>query len=654
MISAVSGTAGVGKTSLAVHWAHRVADRFPDGQLYVNLRAFEPADSPMDPSEVMRGFLEALGAEPKDNPMDLDARAARYRSFLSGKRMLIVLDNARDTDQVRPLLPGAAGCLVVVTSRSTLSGLVTREGARPLELGLFTGTEAKQLLERRLGQERVASEPEAVDGIIAACANLPLALAVVAARAEPHPEFSLTSLATDLQDTLARLDFLSVEDPDTDLRAVFSWSYEQLSDDAKRLFRLCGLHPGPDASATAIASLAAISVRKSRTLLNELTRAHLVAERVRGRYGFHDLLRTYARELVRANESIADRQGTIRRMVDYYLHASLAADRQLRPGRDPIVLVAPQHGVVTVSIAGDAEALDWFVAEHQALLGVRDEAVSAGLGAQVWQLAWTLDTYLDRQGHWDEYATSWQLALEATRRLGDRPAEARARRILAHAHLALGRLDEAYAHLQQALDILDEQGDLISQAHTYGELTRAFERQNEHRKALESIQLAFELFRVAGHRQGQAKALNDIGWIRAQIGEYELALESCEDALSLNQELGNREGEANAWDSLGYVRQHLGHSEQAIDCYRRALSLFLQLGDRHNQAETLTRLGDAHLAAGSVLAALGSWRNALEILDDLEHADQAMVRAKLAAASATAAGLEEGSISSRPAEADSP
>ncbi|HEX4704675.1 MAG TPA: NB-ARC domain-containing protein, partial [Pseudonocardiaceae bacterium] len=279
VITAVSGTAGVGKTTLAVHWAHRVAGRFPDGQLYVNLRGFDPGGRAVGPVEAVRRFLDALEVPPTRIPADPDAQTALYRSLLADKRMLIVLDNARDAAQVRPLLPAAPDCLVLITSRNRLSSLVATEGARPIMLDLFTAEEARDALADRLGADRVAAEPKAVDEIVERCARLPLALAVVTARAAMYPELPLATVARELADAPGRLDVFEDDDPHTNVRAVFSWSYQALTPSAARLFRLLSRHPGPDVTIPAAASLAAVPLPDARALLTELTSANLTAER---------------------------------------------------------------------------------------------------------------------------------------------------------------------------------------------------------------------------------------------------------------------------------------------------------------------------------------------------------------------------------------
>jgi DNA-binding SARP family transcriptional activator len=424
VIVAITGTGGVGKTALAVHWAHRLRDRFPDGQLYVNLRGFTPRGSPMEPAEAVRGFLAALQVPAEQLPGSLDAQVGRYRSLLAGRRVVVLLDNARDTTQVRPLLPGTAGCLVIVTSRNQLAGLVVAEGAELLTLGRLPGVEAWQLLAGRVGDHRLASEPGPVQEIIARCAGLPLALAIVGARAAAHPGFALAELADELAGVDDGLDAFDGADPVTGLRAVFSWSYRTLAPPAARLFRVLGLHPGPDLSGPAVASLAGIPAARAGRLLADLTRAHLLSEHRPGRYTLHDLLRTYASELVRALDPPERRSAARHRLLDHYLHTAHAAARLLIPGRGPLQLEPAGAGVTPENLTSERQAWAWFAREHQALLAAIDHAADHGFDTHAWQLAWAVEDFLDRQGHWRDLAAAERLVLGAVTQLGDRGAQA--------------------------------------------------------------------------------------------------------------------------------------------------------------------------------------------------------------------------------------
>jgi DNA-binding SARP family transcriptional activator len=630
VISAIAGTAGTGKTTLAVYWAHRIADRFPDGQLYVNLRGFDPGGQPMAPAEAVRGFLDALAVRPEHLPVDLDAQAALYRSRLAGKKMLIVLDNARDTAQVRPLLPGTPGCLVLVTSRNQLTGLIACAGAQLLTLDLFTHVEAEALLSRRFGPARIAAEPQATREIITLCARLPLALTLVAARAAAQPTFPLATLAGELRDAHARLDALAGQDgPAADVRSVFSWSYRQLSDPAARLFRLLGRHPGPHVTAAAAASLAGLPLSQVRPLLAELTGAHLLAEPTPGRYAYHDLLRAYATEQAHAVDTEADRHTAIHRLLDHYLHTGHAATRLLCWINVPIDLPRQQPGVTLVDLSDAGEALAWFDAEHPVLLAAIDQAAFAGLDTHAWLLAWSIETFLDWRVHWHDWVAVGRTALAAGRRLADPLPQAVAHRSLAGAYTQLGAHDKAADHTRQALDLFEELDDRVGQAHTHLNFTQALEQQGCIAEALHHAGQALQLFRSVGQREGQARALNAVGWFHALLGDHREALTHCEQALTLLRELGERIGEAATWDSLGLAHSHLGHHVEALDCYRQAVELFQELGAHYYEASSLTDLGDAQHTAGHTEAARDAWQQALTILDQLSHPDAEAVRAKL-------------------------
>jgi tetratricopeptide (TPR) repeat protein len=638
VISAVSGTAGVGKTALAVYWAHQVAHRFPDGQLYVNLRGFDPSGQVMDPAEAVRRFLDALQVPPERIPVDLDAQAALYRSQLAGKRMLVVLDNARDADQVRSLLPGAPTALVLVTSRNHLSSLVAVDGARPLMLDLLTEDEAWELLARRLGPDRLTAEQQAVQQIIACCARLPLALTIAAARAE-QSGFKLATLAGELAEAGRRLDALDAGDAVSRVRVVFSWSYNALSPAAARLFRLLGLHPGPDISAAAAASLTAHPPAETRRLLAELTRASLLTEHTPGRYTFHDLLRAYATDVTHTHDPADERHAAVGRLLDHYLHTAHTAARLVNPIGDPIplALTPPAPGVTPEHPADREQTLAWQTAEHPVLLGAVRQATENGFDTHTWQLAWSLTTFLHRQGHWNDLTTTWQTALHAARRLDDPAAQAHTHLNLAAAHTLLSDYPDAHTHLTNALDLYRRIGDHAGQAHTHNNLAILSERQGRPEQALDHAQQALTLHRAAGYRPGQAESLNNVGWYYTMLGDYQQALTSCQQALTLYQDLGDCQGQAATWDSLGYAHHHLGHHTQAADSYQHALHLLREIGAPYWEATSLTHLGDTHHAAGNRDAARTAWQHALDILTDLDHPDADTVRAKLHALDQTVA-----------------
>jgi len=629
IVSTVSGTAGIGKTALAVRWAHRVADRFPDGQLYVNLRGFHPTGRAVSPETAIRGFLEALGVPPQRIPTDFEAQVGLYRSLLAGRRVLVLLDNARDSGQVRPLLPGAPGCLALVTSRNHLSGLVATEGAHPITLDLLPAEQARRLLAERLGADRVAAEPEAVDEIIARCARLPLALAIVAAHAATRPDFPLRVLAAQLRDAQGGLDAFSGEDETTDIRAVFSWSYRALNADAARLFRLLGLHPGPDIGVHAAASLAGVSRQQVRPWLDELTRANLITEHAPDRFTFHDLLRTYAAELARTIDSDEDRRAALHRLFDHYLHTAAAATALIYSPRDLIDLPPAHPGSFVDAFSDRGHALTWLITEQSVLVAVVDHATAMGCETHAWQLAWTLFNFFDRRGHWHDQLGMQRSALQAARQLRDRTGEAYAHRGIGRAQLRLGRYQEAVTHLQHALELYQELGDIVGQTHIHLGLGGAYTRQGRHEEGMRYVRSALELATSIDYRYGQARALNNIGWVLANTGQHKQALNYCQQALALQQQIGDRLGQAATWDSLGYINSHLGRYEQAVACYTHALDLYRQAGDRYNEADTLVSLGDAHHAAGDPVAARETWQRALEILDQFGGSIAEDVRTRL-------------------------
>jgi DNA-binding SARP family transcriptional activator len=629
VISAVSGTAGVGKTALAVHWAHRVAGRFPDGQLYVNLRGFDPGGAALDPAEVIRRFLQALGVPADRLPPDLDTQIGLYRSELAGKRVLIVLDNARDAAQVRPLLPGAAGCLAVVTSRDRLTPLVAAEGAHPLTVDLLTTAEARDLLVHRLGTGRVAAEPDAVDEIITRCARLPLALAIAAARAATYPDLPLTRLVTEFADATGGLDALHGGDPGSDVRAVFSWSCRTVSAGAAGLFRQLGLHPGPDLTAPAAVSLAGIPGHQVRALLAELTRANLLTEHTPGRYTFHDLLRAWATEKAATHDNDDTRHAALHRVLDHYVHTAHTATLLLNPARDPIDLAPPQPGVTPEHLNSHDDGLAWFTAEQPVLLGAVELAAGAGLDAHTWQLAWALSTFLLRRGLWAEQVTLQRTALAAARRLGDAVGQAHTLRSLATAYVRLGRLDDAETYNRRAQQVYAALGDLSGQAHAYIGLVTVAEQRGDLAGALSLAQQALDLYRDGRDQVGQANTLNAIGWFHTRLGDHRQALAYCRRALQLLREVGYRQAEADTWDSLGHAYRALADYEQAASCYQHAVDLYRDLGGRYGEADALANLGDTHHAAGDPDTARKAWHQALAILVDLGHPDADKIHTRL-------------------------
>jgi DNA-binding SARP family transcriptional activator len=630
VISAITGTAGVGKTTLALHWAHHVRERFPDGQLYVNLRGFDPSGPAMDPDQALRAFLDAFEVPPDRVPEDLEAQAGLYRSLLSGKRVLVVLDNARDAGQVRPLLPGASGCLALVTSRNQLTGLVAAEGAYPLSLDLLTVKEAHDLLARRLGPQRVAVERRAAEDIIASCARLPLALTIAAARAASRPRFPLATAAAELRESAAVLDSFDGGELAADIRAVFACSYHALSADAAWLFRMLGLYPGSDISVAAAASLAGVPSGQARALLVELARANLLTEQRIGRYTSHDLLRAYAAEQARAHDDPDVSNAAVHRVLDHFLHTAYMGTRLTEPLFVPFTLPPPQPGVTTEELPAAEDADEWFSAEYQTLRTAVTTAARAGLTSTTWQLAWMLTSFQLRQGYWEDHERAQRAGLDAARRAGDVAGEAHALMALAFGYARAGREDDAEPLYTQSLRLLERLGGYhASRAAIHAGLCWVAERQQRLAEALSHAQQGHDLHRAAGNRLLEVSTLNDVGYCHALVGNYREAIDCCERALAATQQLGELSWEAATWHSLGFIHQRLCDHRTAIACYERSLELTRRLADRFNEADTLSLLGDAYEHAGEAVHARLAWTRALRIFEELEHPDAKPVRAKL-------------------------
>jgi DNA-binding SARP family transcriptional activator len=457
VISAIAGTAGVGKTALALHWAHRVREHFPDGQLYVNLRAFDPGRPPLDPDQALDAFFDALSVPPQRVPEGLAAKAALFRSLISGKRMLIFLDNALDSEQVRPLLPGSPGSLALVTSRNQLTGLIAAEGAHPMELDLLTNAEARDLLARRLGEGRVAAERPATEDIIARCARLPLALTLVAARAAGRPGFALSDIADELSESASLLDEFDGGERAADIRAVFACSYRALNPGAARMFRLLGLHPGTDnISAAAAASLAGIPCELARSLLSELVRAHLLTERSPGWYALHDLLSGYAAEQASVRDTAQSRDAALRRLFDHFLHTAYSGTKLADLYLAPFPLAPAQPGVTAIELATAGDAHDWFRSQYCTLLSALSTAAEAGLATTAWQLAWTLTGFQLHRGYWHEHADARQACLDAVWRDEEAAGEAHSLLAMAIRYLRTGRPADAAPLFARALRSFEE------------------------------------------------------------------------------------------------------------------------------------------------------------------------------------------------------
>ncbi|MGY1497562.1 AfsR/SARP family transcriptional regulator [Streptomyces sp. QTS52] len=629
VVSVIGGMAGVGKTALSIHWAHEAAHRYPDGQLYADLRGFDPGGATVGPEQILRSFLDAFGVAPEQVPVSVDAQASLFRGLLAGKRVLVVLDNARDTEQVRPLLPGAAGCLAIVTSRTFLSGLVA-EGAHPVALDVLDDTDAHTFLSRRLGHERLAAQPRAVQDIIGSCAGLPLALAIVSARTVMNPHVDLNVLAAELREEGNRLATLSAGDPATDIETVLSWSYQVLTPLAAQVFRRLSLHPGPDISLATASSLLGLPQARVGPALSELIGAHLLTERFPGRFVCHDLLRAYAGELLRVHDSPRDQGEALTRLLDHLLHSAHRASAMLAPHRERPAIPAPVDGSAPVEFADREGAANWMEAHRPVILAaVTHGPARLHAPSRCWQLAGTVEFHLDRHGRWQEQLTLQSAALDAAERSGDLSGRAHAHRALGFGHGRLGDTGQAREHLATAMELFVTAADPGGEARTHRYLAFFENKEGRHEAALAHYAVAHTLYTDMGQRSGRAQVHNEVGWTHILRGDYTHALVECRQALDLHHHLDDVNGEAAASDSLGYAHHHLGAYERAVDCYRHALTLYRLLHDEYLEADTLVHIGDSQEAAGDNAEARTSWRQALLILDRLGHPDAESVRQRL-------------------------
>jgi tetratricopeptide (TPR) repeat protein/transcriptional regulator with XRE-family HTH domain len=628
VVAVIDGTAGAGKTALAVHWAHQVARSFPDGQLFLNLNGFGPAGGPLRPADALGVLLEALQVPAARMPVSLAGRMSLWRSVVAGRRVLVVLDNARDEGQVRPLLPGGGDCVVVVTSRSRLTGLLALEGARSITLGVLSQSEAWQLVAARLGPERAAADPDATDRLIGACARLPLALAIAAALVATRPGRSVDTVARELAGAACGLEVLDAGEAPASLRTVFAWSYNALTPPAARMFCLLAEHQGPDISVAAAASLAGLPAGQAAAAVTELARANLVTEDSNGRFGFHDLLRHFAARQLGELHSTAERRAAGRRMLDHYTRTATAAAQAITPERNLRVPGPPVLGARPERIDGQDQAFAWLRAEHAVLMRAIGYAAGTGADDYAWRLPLALTDFHDRAGYWHDWAACQQIALAAAGRLGDIAAQSNAHRYLGRACFYIQQQD-ALNHMTRSVQLRHQIGPPAVEAGIHIDIARLHEQRGNMNKALRSAQQALSLYQAAQHRTGEAFALNAVGFYHALADDHAAALRFCSQALSLATQIGDRRAEAQALESFGLIHQHTGDPSQAIACYQRSLSLHRDLADRYLTTKLLTRLGDAYQATGDITAATSVRTEALAILDDLGHPDANQVRASL-------------------------
>ncbi|WP_405984481.1 ATP-binding protein [Streptomyces sp. NBC_00872] len=605
----IAGTAGAGKTSLALRWAHQVQGRFPDGQLYVNLRGYDPGE-PVTAQEALHRFLGALGVRPPSVPQDPDSAAALYRSLLADRRMLIVLDNAATVGQVRPLLPGSAGCLVVVTSRSRLSGLAVRDGARRLTLGTLPQPEAVALLRAVTAGYRPEDDLEKLTELAGLCARLPLALRIAAERAASQPHLRLDDLIADLRDESALWDALSTGDDEEAeaVRTVFAWSYRALPDRAARLFRLLGLHPGPEFGLHAAAALAGLTAARTRQLLDSLVGAHLLEQTAPDRYQFHDLLRAYATDQAQHEEPPEERKAALRRVLDWYLHTADAAQSWINPAELHLELAPSAEGVEPLSFADYDAAVDWSEREHTNLLQSVRDAAAAGDDRLAWQLSAVLANAYSPSAPVADWTAAGRIGLQSARRLGDRRGEAQLLTELGMSHTRNNRLAESYENHSEALRIRRELGDRTGEADSLNLVGLVHLHARRLGAAAEHFEQATAIFQQLNSAHWEATTLSNLASTHYRAGRLPEATAVARQALAAHRALDNPRGEGNILRLLGHLELEQGQEEKGLGSARDAVDIALTLRDHRLEGYWLLTLGDAQQANDQPAEALISYQ----------------------------------------------
>lgn len=631
LIVMIEGLGGIGKTTLALHWAHKLRSRFPDGALFADLRGYHPTGAPAAPADLLAGFLRSLGVAPDAVPPDDADRATLFRSLMDGKRMLLVLDDASDAEQVEPLLPGSSGCLVLVTTRTRLSGLVVRHGARRLGLTGLPDPEAAALLAGIVGQARVAAEPEATAELVGRCANLPLALRIVADRAASRPSRPLADLVAELRGEGDRLDVLSTTgDDSTAVGSVFSWSYKALPEPAARLFRLLGLFPGLEPSIPAAAALLGTDTDHTRRLLDGLAAAHLVEESGSDGYRVHELVRLYAADRVRDEDSDAVRDAALARLVTWYLHTVDAADRMLMPQRwhQPL---ETRSVVAPLDFADHAAAMTWCDTQLPTIVRLTHDAAERAMHDLSWRLPTTLMGFLSLRGLWADLIDTHEVALAAARATGDLLGQAIVLNNLGIAKANTGLPEHAHTMLCQALLLRKEIGDERGQAAVSNNLGVLHRQSGEFNTSAAYHDQAITLFRQVGDEVGEGQSLNNLGRTHVSMGQLNDAIECYQRALDVLVGIGDLLGQAETLDSLGSAYQVMGDHAAAVDCHLRSVLMFRELGDRTGEANGLDNLGSALDGEGSAALAQDSWRQALALFSDVDPIRARQVGQRLAA-----------------------
>ena len=595
----IAGSAGVGKTAFAVHWAHRVADRFTDGQLYLNLRGYANT-RPMRPVEALAQFLRTLGATSEQMPIDLAEATAFYRSLLAGRRMLILLDNAASVDQIRPLLPGAPGCLVVVTSRDRLAGLVAREGAQRLTLDVLDRADALALLAAQLGADRVGAEATAARELAQLCAHLPLALRVAAANLTDRPHRTLAAQVAELRRE-DRLDILAVDgDEETTVRAAFDLSYRSVPEPAARQFRMLGLFPGPELTAQAAAALAGVDAVEAAALLDRLARAHLVDQPGAGRYALHDLLRLYAAQQACRYDTEPERAAARDRLHRWYLGRIDAVARLLYPQfvRIPAPCGATNARPAERPFADEAAAMQWLDAELANLVAVIRDAADHGATQAAWRLADGLRGYFWTRRHGAEWLAVGEAAVTAAESVDDPQGLAAGHLSLALAYRSLTRYAEAIPHLYACLAASRRASWREAESSALGSLAVVHAILGQPQLAFERLNESLELNRLMGRRASEAVVLGNLSNLRVHLGQLERAISDASAALALYREANSLGGEGLSLTVLGTAHLFLGRPTEALGHLTRSLERFERIGDRYGQALSHLGLARCHRYAG--------------------------------------------------------
>lgn len=593
VISAIEGMAGIGKTRLAIHAGHALvrAGRCPDAQFYVNLRGFDSEHEPSEPGEVLEDFLRQLGVSAAHIPIGVAARSAMFRDRMHGKRALLILDNAASEAQVADLLPASPGCVVLITSRRSLSGL---DGARMCQLDVLSQEDALALLARVAGPDRVDADPAAARAVVEFCGRLPLALALAAGRLRSRPAWD----ANDLLDHLraSRLDSLALGG--REIRSVFELSYRGLPPAGQRLFRMAALHPGPDVSIPAAASLAGSTVAEARTVLGLIQDEHLLQERTPRRYEFHDLVRAFARDTAESTETVAECRAAIDRVAGWYLHSACSARTAMDPHLPPMNPVASSGAVPPLVFADRADALGWFEAERANLVAVGDAAGELGLLEIAWQLPTAMFAFFDTRMYYGDWIRTHHTAADAAARLGDKEAQGRVVCNLGSAFREQRRLDAATEQYLRALDLFREVGYLQGEAKVLGNLGSTYEQLGKLGASVRYQRRAIDLFRALGDPYGQALSLTNLGSALARAGRFETASQSHRAAIELFDTVADVRGRALALGGLGTAVAKLGRLDEGLELLVQSAAMHERLGDLHSMALARMSIAEACVSRG--------------------------------------------------------